>query len=191
MFCYFMSILVFGKRERELDALLSLSSWCHMRFVLVIFPNHTQLLFWGVIHANSDGFGESEHLLGLVLAIVTVQILMWLLKWRLNANLCEQRRLWRVCTFAQAYLSLRHCTKSLVLPKMAICVLFMPAANTLVSLHICAGKVTGQCDKNQDLLCWQRRLLGVCTLSQARLSLRHSIEIYHVLAEIAIFVTFM
>ena len=26
----------------------------------------TQLLFLGVIHANSDGFGESAHLLGLV-----------------------------------------------------------------------------------------------------------------------------
>ena len=102
---------------------------------------------------------------------------MWWLKWRLNANLCEQRRLWRVCTFAQAYLSHRHCTKSLVLPKMAICVLFTPAANTLVSLHICAGKVTRQCGKYLDLLCCQRRLLGVCTNSQARLSLRHSIEI--------------
>ena len=26
----------------------------------------THLLFLGVIHANSDGFGESAHLLGLV-----------------------------------------------------------------------------------------------------------------------------
>ena len=103
------------------------------------------------------------------------KILMWWLKRRLNANLCEQRRLWRVCTFAQAYLS--HRTKSLVLPKMAICVLFAPAANTLVSLHICAGKVSRQCGKYLDLLCWQRRLLGVCTFAQARLSLRHSIEI--------------
>ena len=98
---------------------------------------------------------------------------MWWLKWGLNANLCEQRRIWRVCKFAQAYLSLSHCTKSLVLPKMAICVLLTPAANTLVSLHICAGQVTGQCDKYQYLLCWQRRLLGVCTFAQARLSLRH------------------
>ena len=65
-----MSILVLGKRERELDTLLSLSSWCHMQFVIVIFPNHTQLLFLGVIHANSDGFGKSAHLLSLVLAIV-------------------------------------------------------------------------------------------------------------------------
>ena len=82
-----------------------------------------------------------------------------------------------VYTFAQAYLSLRHCTKSLVLPKMTICVLFTPAANTLVSLHICAGKVTGQCHKYQDLLCWQRRLSGVCMFAQAHLSLRHSFEI--------------
>ena len=66
--------------ERELDALLSLSSWCLMlvlwlflsvpwvclQFVNVIFPDHTGLLFLGVTHANSDGFDESEHLLGLV-----------------------------------------------------------------------------------------------------------------------------
>ena len=66
--------------KRELDALLSLSSWCLMlvlwlflsvlwvclQFVIVIFPNHNHLLFLGVIHANSDGFGESAHLLGLV-----------------------------------------------------------------------------------------------------------------------------
>ena len=44
----------------------------------------------------------------------------------------------------ESYLSLRHCTKSLVLPKMAICVLFTPAANILVSLHICQSKVTRQ-----------------------------------------------
>ena len=46
----------------------------------------------------------------------------------------------------------------------------------LVSLHICAGKVTDQCNKYQDLLCWQQRLLGVCTFAQARLSLLHSIK---------------
>ena len=31
-----------------------------------VIPNHTHLLFLGVIHANSDGFTESAHLLGLV-----------------------------------------------------------------------------------------------------------------------------
>ena len=45
------------------------------------------------------------------------------------------------------------------------------------SAHVRAGKVTGQCNKHQDLLCWQQRLLGVCTFAQARLSLLHSIEI--------------
>ena len=73
---------------------------------------------------------------------------------------------------------------------MAICVLFTPVANTLVSLHICAGKVTGQCNKYQDLLCWQQRFLGVCTFAQARQSLLHSIEI-SMLVEMAIFVSFM
>ena len=32
-------------------------------------------------------------------------------------------------------------------------------------------------NKYQDLLCWQQRLLGVCTFAQARLSLLYSIEI--------------
>ena len=65
-----------GKRERELAALLSLSSWC-LVIVVWLFLSvswvfsavcdcDTHLLFLGVIHANSDGFGESAHLLGLV-----------------------------------------------------------------------------------------------------------------------------
>ena len=40
-----------------------------------------------------------------------------------------------------------------------------------------AQAVTEQCNKYQDLLCWQQRLLGVCTFVQARLSLLYSIEI--------------
>ena len=40
-----------------------------------------------------------------------------------------------------------------------------------------AQAVTGQCNKYQDLLCWQQRLLRVCTFAQARLSLLYSIEI--------------
>ena len=78
---------------------------------------------------------------------------------------------------ASLHISTGFTTVQNLLPKMAICVLFTPAANCLVSLHICAGQVIGQCDKYQDLLCWQRRLLGVCRFAQARLSLRHSIEI--------------
>ena len=39
----------------------------------VVCDCDTHLLFLGVIHANRDGFGESAHLLGLVLAFVTVQ----------------------------------------------------------------------------------------------------------------------
>ena len=39
--------------------------------------------------------------------------------------------------------------KSHVLPQMEIFVLFTPAAMTLVSLHIFAGIVYGQCDKYQ------------------------------------------
>ena len=52
-------IILVGKRERELVALLNLSSWClvlveqlfllvprcFLRFVIVVFPDHTHLLF--------------------------------------------------------------------------------------------------------------------------------------------------
>ena len=52
-------IILMGKRERELVALLNLSSWCLvmveqlflpvprgcLRFVIVVFPDHTHLLF--------------------------------------------------------------------------------------------------------------------------------------------------
>ena len=112
-------------------------------------------LFFGVFHVNGDEFGESAHLLGIVRAFVTVENSHVVAQMAIECHFCEQRRLWRVCTFAQAYLGLRHCTKFLVLPKMAFSVLFTPLANILVSLHICAGKVTGQCDKYQDFLCWQ------------------------------------
>ena len=37
--------------------------------------------------------------------------------------------------------------------------------------------VTGPCNKYQDHLCLQQRLLGECTFAQARLSLLYSIEI--------------
>ena len=53
-----IAIILMGKRE--LVALLNLSSWCHMmvewlflavpwgclRFLIVVFPDHTHLLFW-------------------------------------------------------------------------------------------------------------------------------------------------
>ena len=65
-----------GKRERELAALLSLvylvSRDCCVAIPLsamglsAVCDCDTLLLFLGVIHANSDGFGESAHLLGLV-----------------------------------------------------------------------------------------------------------------------------
>ena len=40
--------------------------WGCLQFVIVIFPDYTHLLFLGVIHTNSDGFGEYAHLLSLV-----------------------------------------------------------------------------------------------------------------------------
>ena len=127
--------------------LFFLVPWVCLQFVIVIFPDHTHLLcFW--------------------------------------CHSCEQRWLWRVCTFAWSSLSLHHSSKfscdgsmgiechfvravkamaslhictGLLLPSSlytmscaayyAISVLVTSAADTLVSQTICAGKVTGQCDR--------------------------------------------
>ena len=92
----------------------------------------------------------------------------------------------------KARVSLCKCVDSLepsilVLPQMAICVLFKPSAKTL---HICAGIVTGQCDNHQYIMCWQRRLWRLYTFAQAWLSLRRRPK-YHVLAQMAICVPFI
>ena len=97
---------------------------------------------------------------------------------------CASRRLWRVYTFAQAYLSLRHCTKISCAASDGDFCSIRPGAKTLVSLHICTGVVTGQCNKYQDLSC-QRRLWRVCKFTQARLSLV-IVPKYHVLARMAL-----
>ena len=67
---------------------------------------------------------------------------------------------------------------------------YSPGAKTLVSLHICAGVVTGQCNKYQDLMCWQWRLWRVSKFIQARLSLV-KVTKYHVLARMAIYCYFV
>ena len=59
------AIILMGKRE--MAALLSLSSWCLSDMGLsAVCDCDIHLLFCGVIHTNSDGFGETAHLLGLV-----------------------------------------------------------------------------------------------------------------------------
>ena len=60
---------------------------------------------------------------------------------------CASRRLWRVYTFAKAYLSLRHCTKISCAASDGDFCSIHPGVKTLVSQHICAGVVTGQCIK--------------------------------------------
>ena len=74
--CPFLFCDHLEREERDLADLLSLSSWYLVIVVWLFFSVpwvlsavcdcDTHLLFLGVIHANSDGFGESAHLLGLV-----------------------------------------------------------------------------------------------------------------------------
>ena len=113
---------------------------------------------------------------------------------------CEQRWLWRVFTFAWSSLSLRQpfCASSKGSGESAhlhrLTLAFIIVQNLLCCLKwrfVCCSRqqqilwwvctfaqaVTGQCNKYQDLLCWQQRLLWVCTFAQARLSLLYSIEI--------------
>ena len=74
--CALLYVHSLDGEERELVALLNLSSWCHvfavwlfltvpyvcLQFEIVIFPDHTNLLFGSVIQMNSDGSGESANL---------------------------------------------------------------------------------------------------------------------------------
>ena len=63
--------------------------------------------------------------------------------------LCEQQRFWRVWTSPQIFaLAFVTVPKSHVLAQIP----FMRVAETMMSLHICAGShvVTGQCDKYRD-----------------------------------------
>ena len=68
------AIILMGKRESWLHCLVCLPGVtdCCVAIPLsaiclsAVCDCDTLLLFFGVIHANSDGFGESAHLLGLV-----------------------------------------------------------------------------------------------------------------------------
>ena len=65
-----IAIILMGKRE--LIALLNLSSWCLvmveplflavprgcLQFVIVVFPDHTHLLFWIEVRSQYSGIGR-------------------------------------------------------------------------------------------------------------------------------------
>ena len=69
-----IAIILMGKRKRELVALLGLSSWCLvvvgwlflvvpwgcLRLVIVVFPDHTHLLF---LRSDVDGLTHTKQLL--------------------------------------------------------------------------------------------------------------------------------
>ena len=61
-----------------------------------------------------------------------ITCISWL-KWRFVALMQ------RVCTFAQACLSLHHSTKYHVLAQMSVWVPFMRTAKALASMHFCTG----------------------------------------------------
>ena len=159
--------------------------WVCLQFVIVIFhfPILITTFFFGVIHVNSDGFGEPAHLLGLVWAFVTVQ----------NSYVVAQMTI--ECQFvraAKALASLYMLTLAFVtvLRKMAIrcysCQLLIlwwvcifgqaKSLDNAISIKIsCAGSEGSWDSARLHRLAW-----AFITVSK-----------YHVLAEMAIFVTFM
>ena len=54
----------------------------------------------------------------------------------IECHLCEQRRLWRVCTFALAYLSLRDCTKSCAALNGDLCAIHPSSEYSGESVHL-------------------------------------------------------
>ena len=70
--CVHSRIAIILMEKRELVALLNLSSWCLvmverlflavplgcLRFVIVVFPDHTHLLFFTVGHHNGEPRGQ-------------------------------------------------------------------------------------------------------------------------------------
>ena len=133
-----------------------------------------------------------------------------------GSHSCEQRWLWRICTYAWFSLSLRHSSKfscgdsngdqmpfcassegsgeSAHLHRLTLA--FVTVQNLLCCLKwrfvcysrqqrilwwVCTFAQAKSLDNVINIkisrLCWQQRLLGVCTFALARLSLLHSIEI--------------
>ena len=199
-----MSILVLRSswwvRERELAALLSLSSWC-----LVIVVRLFLSVPW-----------------------VCLQFVIVILTYYFGCHSCKQRWLWRVCTFAWSSLSLRHSSKLSCGDSngnwMPFCASSDGSGQSALLHRLTLAFVTVQnllCCLKWRFVCYsrqQRILWWVCTFGQAK-SLDNVINIkiscagskgswesarlhrlawsfftvskYHVLVEMSIFVTFM
>ena len=171
------AIILMGKRESWLLCLVCLpgvswllcgySSQCH-GFVCSLWLWYS--LFLGVIHANSDGFGH-----------------ICCLRQSLKFSCGDSNGDWMpFCASSEGSgesAHLHRLTLAFVTVQNLLCCLkwrfecYSRQQRILSRVCTFAQAVTGQCNKYQDLLCWQQRLLGVCTFAQARLSLLYSIEI--------------
>ena len=98
---------------------------------------------------------------------------MWWLKWLLNAILCEQRR-------SGESAHLHRLTLAFITVQNLLCCLKLRfvcySRQQRILWWVCtfAQAVIGHCNKYQDLLCWQQRLLGVCTFAQVLYSIKIS-----------------
>ena len=118
---------------------------------------------------SSESSDQSAHLHRLTLAFVTgteshvlPQMAICHVLWR------QQRRLWPVCTFAHAYLNLRHCKKiACAASNGDVSRVITPAAKTLASLHICPRH-------SNRISCAASNFWRVWTFAQVNLSLYHS-----------------
>ena len=167
----------------ELAALLSLSSWCLMIVVWLFLSVQWVYLQFVIVILTIFGCHSCEqrwlwpHLLDLVWAFVTVQKFScgdsngdWMPFCASSEGSGESAHLHRLTLAFVTVQNLLCCLKW-----RFVC--YSRQQRILWWVCTFAQAVTGQCNKYQDLLCWQQRLLGVCTVAQARLSLLYSIEI--------------
>ena len=86
LLCVHSGVAIILMRKRELIALLGLSSWCLvvvgwlflavprgcLRFVIVVFPDHTHLLFLGLSAVCDCGISFSYSLVFFAFNIITI-----------------------------------------------------------------------------------------------------------------------
>ena len=98
---------------------------------------------WMKLCASSEGSGESAHLHRLTLAFVTVQNLFCWLKWRFVCYSRQQRILWWICTFPQAVTGQCNKYQDLLCCQKRLCTFAQARLSLLHSIEISCADWNG------------------------------------------------
>ena len=153
-------------RERELAALLSLSSWCVSRDCCVAIPLSAMGLF-AVCDCDTHYFCVSFMRTAMTLATFAWSSLS--LRHSLKFSCCDSNGDWMpFCASSEGSgesAHLHRLTLTFVTVQNLLCCLkwrfecYSRQQQILWWVCTFAQAVTGQCNKYQDLLCWQHRLI--------------------------------